>query len=129
MRSCPSGGYANAYPRPSAPAYCLRALRLEDSEAEWKVEGRRILTDTGAPLRLLYYLRRVPYPNEFSALFHEALAARLAAELAEPLKQSSSMAEAMRALYESKLAEARTADTQEGTPDVIEAEEWLLVRV
>ena len=126
--AAPVWGYANAYPLPTAPDYCLRVLRLEDTETEWKVEGRRILTDAGAPLRVLY-LRRVTDPNEFSALFREALAARLAAELAEPLKQSSSMAEAMRALYERKLAEARTADAQEGTPDAIEAEEWLLARL
>ena len=35
----------------------------------------------------------------------------------------------MRALYERKLANARTADAQEGTPDAIEAEEWLLARL
>ena len=39
------------------------------------------------------------------------------------------MAEAMRLLYERKLAEARTADAQERTPDVLTAEEWLLARV
>ncbi|MFN0043752.1 MAG: hypothetical protein ACKVSF_11145 [Alphaproteobacteria bacterium] len=123
----PSWGHAYAYALPAVPAYCLRVLAIENAAADWRVEGRRILTDEGAPLRILY-LKQVTDPNEYSALFRECLAARLAAELAEPLKQSVSAAETMRAVYERKLAEARTADAQEGTPDSIEADAWILAR-
>ncbi len=122
--AAPVWGYGFAYVLPAAPAFCLRVLDIEDQAAEWRVEGRRILTDAGAPLRIRY-IAQVTDPNQFSALFRECLAARLAAELAEPLKQSSTIAEAMRQLYERKLAEARTADAQEGTPEAIEAAEWL----
>jgi hypothetical protein len=123
----PAWGYAHAYTLPSAPLHCLRVLGLENASVEWRVEGRKVLTDTGSPLRIRY-IARVTDPNQYSALFRECLAARLAAELAEPLKQSAGMAEAMRHLYERKLAEARTADAQEGTADAIDATEWLDAR-
>lgn len=123
----PAWGFAHAFTLPAEPDYCLRVLGLEDSAAEWRVEGRKILADEGGPLRILY-VRRVTDPNEHSALFRDALAARIAAELAEPLKQSTSMGEQMRLLYEKKLSEARTSDAQEGTPAPVEADEWLAAR-
>jgi len=128
--TAPTWGYDYAYDLPTAPNYCLKVVGIESDDIEgvvWKVEGRQIVTDEGAPLKIVY-LKQVTDPNQFSALFREALAARLAAELAEPLKQSGPMAEAMRELYERKLQEARFADATEGTPDVVTADEWLNAR-
>ncbi len=128
--TAPSWGYDAAFPLPETPTKCLRVLRVKDDEyqdVEWKVEGREILTDESAPLYILY-VKQATDPGQYTPLFVECLAARLAAELAEPLKQSSSMTEAMRQLYERKLAEARTADAQEGTPEVITANEWIEAR-
>lgn len=127
----PAWGFTYAYDFPSTPDYCLRVLSIESDGIQgvvWKTEGRQIVTDEGAPLNILY-IKQVTDPALFTPLFRECLAARLAAELAEPLKQSGPMKEMMEQLYVRKIQEARTADAQEGTPDDITADEWLTARM
>lgn len=124
LEAAPVWGHARAF---QLPADLLRVLELEDSGAEYRVEGRTIATDAGAPLRL-EYLARVTDPGLFDALFIDALAARLAAELAVPLTDNAQLAETMSALYQAKLAEARTTDAMEGTPRGLDADAWLNAR-
>jgi hypothetical protein len=123
----PAWGYDNQFQLPSD---CLRVLRLEneDSGASYKIEGRRIVTDEEAPLNILY-LRRVEDPAEFDPLLADAIAARLAADLAYPLTGSTALAQAMLAAYQAKIAEARVCDAQEGTPDAFQADDWLESRI
>lgn len=127
--SAPTWGYANAYDLPGDP-YCLRVLRVEGEDARdgrWTVEGRQIVSDLPSPIRILY-LRRISDPEAADPLFREALAARLARELAEPLGKSTSLQQAMAELYEGKLREARSVDGQEGTPEILAADTWLTAR-
>jgi hypothetical protein len=58
----------------------------------------------------------------------EALISRLAAEFAIPITGSRTLAEMHFALYERKLAEARSIDGQEGTPRVLESNQLIYVR-
>lgn len=128
--SAPTWGYANAYDLPGDPDHCLRVLAVEGEDEQagrWTVEGRQILSNLSSPIRIVY-LRRISDPAETDPLFREALSARLARELAEPLGKSTSLQQAMAELYEAKLREARSADGQEGTPAVLEAETWLSAR-
>lgn len=128
--SAPTWGYANAYDLPGDPDHCLRVLAVEGEDEQagrWTVEGRQILSNLSSPIRIVY-LRRISDPAETDPLFREALSARLARELAEPLGKSTSLQQAMAELYEAKLREARSADGQEGTPAILEAETWLSAR-
>ena len=128
--SAPTWGYANAYDLPGDPDHCLRVLSVageHERDARWTVEGRQIVTDLPSPIRVLY-LRRVTDPNASDPLFREALSARLARELAEALGKSTSLQQAMAELYEAKLREARSADGQEGTPEILSADTWLTAR-
>lgn len=128
--SAPTWGYANAYDLPGDPDYCLRVLAVEGEDEQagrWTVEGRQILSNLSSPIRIVY-LRRISDPAETDPLFREALSARLARELAEPLGKSTSLQQAMAELYEAKLREARSADGQEGTPAILEADTWLSAR-
>jgi hypothetical protein len=59
----------------------------------------------------------------------DAIAARLAADLAYPLTGSTALAQAMLAAYQAKIAEARMCDAQEGTPDAFAANDWLESRI
>ena len=95
--------------------------------AEWKVENGFLLADSDSVK--VRYLAQITNPNEFDALFIEAFSSRLAAELAIPLADSLNMSKMMFDLYSSKIAEARTMDAVEGTPDNIEADSWLNARV
>lgn len=127
----PTWTYDYRYALPETPVKCLRVLRIEDDDqegVEWEVFGRYIYTDEGAPLRIKY-LSQVTDAGQYPPHFVEVFAARLAAELAEALKQSSTMTQAMWELYERKLREARTVDAQEGTPQTITANQWLAARI
>lgn len=122
LSSTPDWGYAYEYQLPTSP-YCLRVLRMDYLDYEFKIEGCKLLTDQGAANIL--YIARITDPNQFDKLLIEAIAARLASELAYPLTASNTLSVNMWKLYESKLSEARGVDAQEGTPDEIEADTWL----
>jgi len=70
----------------------------------------------------LIFLKRVTDPNEFDSLFISAYTARIAAELALPISGSNTVATAMWTGYDKKVKEARTIDSQEGTPANLDAQ-------
>lgn len=127
--SAPSWGYERQFLLPEGPdpAHCLRVLSINgevDYGLRYKVEGRKILTDEAAPLEISY-IARVTDPALFDPLLVDAIAARLAMDLAYPLTGSVSLAQAMSEAYAEKLAEARMVDAQEGSADDFTAPEWL----
>lgn len=130
LAEAPAWGFAYQYALPEGPdpLCCLRVLRvegdIEGSASEYRIEGRRILSDDGAPLKILY-IGALTDPTQFGPLLANAIAARLAAELAYPLTASTSFSQAMGQFYRDKLSEARAIDAQEGTPERIEANDWL----
>ena len=125
LSAAPAFGFAHQYQLPSDP-YCLRALELEDHGAAFRVEGRRLLTD--ADTASLVYVARLTDPNQFDALLAAAVAARLAGEVAYALTGSASLKQAAWVEYQARLTEARRINAQEGTPPVVEAEDWLRSR-
>lgn len=126
LSTAPAFGYSHQH---SLPSDCVRLLRLkaDDRRIEFKVEaGRRVLSDT-TPLQILY-VKRIEDPNEFDILLIDAIAARLAHDLAYALAGSASLAGQMWEIYQRKLVEARKADAQEGTAEQFQADEWLDAR-
>ncbi len=113
----PTFGMTNQFTLPTDP-YCLRVLRLDYLNVDFRVEGRKIHCDEDT-LNLVY-LARVTDPNEWDQLLIEAIAARLAADTAFALVQSTSLMATMFQLYETKLSEARFVDATEGTPGAIQ---------
>jgi hypothetical protein len=126
LATAPAFGFAKQY---QLPADCLRVLRVNDADAEdqWKVEGRVLLCDLGAPLDILY-VQRVADPSQLDPLLVSAIAAQLAMRLARALYQSDTMAENARRLYERRLQEARSMDGQEGGGDRIVADYFVRAR-
>ena len=100
-----------------ADPYCLRVLRLDYLDIEFRVEGRKIVTNEQS-INLIY-IARVTDPNTYDTLLQEAIAARLAADVSFTLSQSTSLTQNMYSLYESKLKEARCVDATEGTPGAV----------
>lgn len=80
-----------------------------------------------SPLPVVY-VAQVTDPDRMDPSFREALAARLALELAEPLGKSTTLQRTMADLYADKLRAARSADGQEGTHDAFDADGWLSAR-
>ena len=113
--TAPTWGYTYAYNLPTDP-YCLRVLRLEKLDLDYKVEGRTIVSDELT--MKIKFIARVTDPNEYDTLLVESIAARLAADICYGITNSNALVANMVALYESKLKEARFVDATEGQPGV-----------
>ena len=104
------------------PFDCLRVLGVAERRARFRIEGRRLLTDAGEAS--IVYIRRLDDPSFFDALIADAIAARLAHDLAYALAGSTGLSGRLWELYVRKLAEARKADAQEGAAERLEADAW-----
>lgn len=106
----PAWGFSRSYP---VPADFLRLLEIDNPQNfPFQLEGGKILTDLSSPISIRY-VKRVEEADAMDVAFREALAARLAAEWAEALSQTTTLTDQMQALYTRKLAQARAADGQE----------------
>lgn len=119
LATTPTGEFAYAYELPSE---VLRVAEVEDNTL-WRVEDRKIVTDEAAVKARC--IVRVTDPSKFSPGFVQALAARLAADLALPITNSRSMMETMFQLYERKVGRAINSDNRQGKARRIRST-WLL---
>jgi len=127
LSTAPAFGFAYQYTLPAAP-YCLRALRInEDARYVFKVEGRRLLTDQASVD--LEFIKRIVNPAEFDPLLVAVIVAKLAHCLAYPITQSSAVRDRMEKKFIAALSEARSVDSQEGSPDVLKTSTWLDARL
>lgn len=139
LSSAPAFGYGYAY---QLPADCLKVISVGDYQpgvdttggtrslhdaADYAIEGRTLLTDYGAPLKLRY-LRRVTDPAQFDSAFIEALAARLAVEMANELADSASRKQDAKEDYRQAILEAIAANAIETPPQPLPDDSWLLSR-
>ncbi len=108
------------------PGDFLRILLPEDDTIEYKIEGDKLLTTTDT-FKTTYIFKNDTV-GQYDSLLQETLAARLAADIAMPIVQDLQVVDAMTSLYEKKLAEARSVDAMEGTPEGIDADFWLDAR-
>lgn len=132
------------------PADCLRVLLNNDNTLDWKIEGRKLLTNGGtgsdaiegsnltvittvsspAPavaLRLTY-LTDVTDENVWDTAFVELMVAAIAYELVEEITQSNQKKEALRQdLKDAQLA-AYNSDSLEKIPEDPPEDYWIAVR-
>lgn len=114
------------------PADWLRLLQVGDTHIHarrcyddlYSIEGRALLTNLGAPLRIRY-IKRVTDPNVYDALFIEVLACRLAVEACEDLTQSATKFQQVGTLYERALRAAIRANAVERPTQAIADDTWL----
>lgn len=123
LAEAPTFGYARQF---QLPGDCLKVVAVHP-RADWKIEGRKVLTDQAAPLRMTY-VKQASDPSEFDSLFVEAFAARLASELCESLTQSNTKKRMALEDYSQSIRRARRADAIEGTPDALEETSWIRSR-
>jgi len=105
----PAWGFTSQF---TLPADCLRVLTILDFDSDYKIEGRKILTDNSS-MKILY-VSRVTDPNEYDELLRETLSAALAADIAYAVTSSNPVAKNMYDLFQQKLKEARFVDSTEG---------------
>ena len=107
--TAPAWGFSYAY---TLPADCLRLLRILDYDSNYKVEGRKILSNTSS-MKILY-VGRITDPNEYDELLRETLSASLGADIAFGVTSNNQTATNMYNLFQDKLRDARFVDSTEG---------------
>jgi hypothetical protein len=133
----PAFGYTYQF---SLPVDCVRVLLPADAGLDWKMEGRKLLTnDAASPYGTattssetvlnLAYITDVTDPTVFDPLFCEALSAAMAAAMCERLTQSNQKEAAARAAYKDAMDEAKHADALENLPAEAPDDGWWLARV
>src|SRR6056300_915945 len=107
--TAPAWGFSYAY---TLPADCLRMLRILDYDSNYKVEGRKILSNTSS-MKILY-IGRITDPNEYDESLRETLSAALGADIAFAVTSNNTTATNMYNLFQDKLKDARFVDSTEG---------------
>ena len=107
--TAPAWGFSAQF---TLPADCLRLLYIIDYDSNYKVEGRKILSNTST-MKILY-ISRVTDPNQYDELLRETLSAALAADIAYGITSSNPVSEKMNTLFQDKLRDARFVDATEG---------------
>ena len=145
--TAPAFGYQYQF---SLPVDCVRIVYPNDAELDWKVEGRKILTNSlvspfgsspyngvvvtsgvatlGAQLNL-EYIQDVQDPTVFDPCFCEALAARMARAMCERLTQSNQKQQTLAEAYKEAISEARLTDAFESLPQDPPDDDFWLARV
>lgn len=138
LASTPSYGFAYEY---QLPGDCLRVLMLDDRyvgyslagyrtlpEQEYQIEGRKILTDIGAPLKIKY-VYSVTNVGDWDPVFVEYFACTLAFEAAERLAQGGSRKDRLEVDKRNALIMALRADAIENPPEPIADDSWIMSRL
>lgn len=114
----PDYGYSNRF---LIPGNVLRILQVRNDQRnfstnnlDWTREGNYILCDSDAVQ--MQYIMCLDDPSQYSPGFSQALAARLAADLAIPITRSRSLQQDMFGLYQAKLRSAAALDGMQGRP-------------
>ena len=105
----PAWGFKYAF---TLPADCLRLLRILDYDSNYKVEGRKILSNTET-MKILY-IGRITDPNEYDESLRETLSSALSADIAFAVTSNNTTATNMYNLFQDKLKDARFIDSTEG---------------
>ena len=102
--------------------YCLRVLDVRtvtgDIRLDHEIHGRELLTEESTVD--ITYIQRLEDTTQFDSLLYQALVFRMAWKLAFPIMRSHTVMGQMGQMYEAVVREARTIDSQEGTPETIE---------
>ena len=132
LSTAPEFGFTTQFQLPSD---CLRvidtnlskSIDVNDDTMDWAVEGRLLLCNSSSIK--IRYIKEVTDTSVFSPQFADALSYRIAAELAYGLKLSNTLMEQMEARYDRAIKNARSYDAQEGSPQRIMRDSFILSRI
>lgn len=138
LLEAPSWGFTLQYQLPSD---CLRVIQVDEffhgpslsnyrnsSEAAFKIEGRKILTNLPAPLKIRY-VSRVTDSSQWDGAFVSVFACRIAIEICERLAQSTGKREFAWKEYDEALKAAQYADATERQHEPLPDNSWIMSRL
>lgn len=94
---------------------------------DWQIEGRKILTNDDAPLRIRY-IKTMDDPNEMDACLREVLACELAIELCEEITQSNTKKQLLDGDREKAIRAAKKVNAIENVSKVPPEDDWITKR-
>jgi len=122
------------------PSDCLRVVQvgkyyvdqnlsdlIQSEYSPYVIEGKKILTDKAAPLRVRY-VRRVTNSEEFDSTFVNAFACRLAMEIAEEITQSNTKRDLAARELKQAISTALHSDAIENPPQHRPDGSWMQSR-
>lgn len=121
--TAPAWGYNKRF---QIPSDFLALLEIK-SNPDYKLEGRYILTNASAPLKIRY-IKRITNTGDFDPMFTEALAADLAVEACEELTQSNTKKQILMKEREDHIKQAYANDAIQDPPQYLQADTWILSR-
>ena len=123
--------YSYAY---ALPSDCLRVLKIHtgtndsiNSEIDYKLEGRNIVTNEGTVY--LVYIALITDPNEYDTYLQESISHQLAADLAYAITNNATLANNYMTRADERLREARFIDATENALGTIESSEFTDARL
>ena len=127
----PEYGYSHRFAIPTEVLSVISATPHREQKNstdnfDWRREEEYILCDVD----VLYAkcIVRITDPQRFSSMFVQALAARMAADLAAPLTESTTKEEKMTIKYERAINKALAIDGMQGKSDRIKSNSSMLKR-
>jgi hypothetical protein len=120
----PSWGWTYAF-TPPADFLQLDQVRYNP---DYEFEGGKILTDEGATL-YIKYIAQITTTGNYSPVFVEALATRLAWEAAEEVTQSNTKKTDLLRAYDLILKDAYHVDAKENPIEDLEEDDWVIARL
>ena len=116
------------------PTDCLRVMKIHNgstdsiaSDLDYKVEGRKIVTDITTIY--LVYIALITDPNEYDSYLREAVSHQLAADICYAITNNSALANNYMIRADERLREARFIDATESALDTVEANEFTDARL
>jgi hypothetical protein len=126
----PAFGFGNSFVVPSDNLRVIWVGEQQNekqyAEFDWRIEGGLLLMD--ASVAYMRYIRRVVSTDSFKPLVVQAIAARLAMELAIPITESKTLKQSLTASYGLKLKEAVSNDGMQGRSERIRSRKLLIAR-
>jgi hypothetical protein len=116
--------YAYAF---SWPTDCLRPLPPARTNLDWTMENRKIRTNEGDTLDLLY-VAQITDPETMVPTFRYALAARMAEHMCEEITQSNVKKDYANGQYKHWIREARRVNAIQRLPNESAEDTWVSAR-
>lgn len=109
------------------PSDCLRVLRSSDYDLDWKIEGRKILTNNDTVL-YVRYLADITDATQWDATFYNVVAGALAIDICEKLTQSNTKKQMLVQQYHEDVRMARRMNAFESGPESGPDDLWWIAR-
>jgi hypothetical protein len=120
LSSTPSWGFDNEY---QLPADFVRFVRQEDLSQDFRLEGRKLLSNWDEAN--IIYIYRITEVAQMDELLKNAIATRLAFEIALAVKADARQVQLLGRMYEDQVSLANLVDADQAPTDVHQGTEWV----